>query len=85
MGLRLIGTEHWVVVSGVATVTKGNESMALEKNQSTYIPKGVQHRLENNEGENLEIIEVQSGSYFGEDDIVRLDDRYDRASGKSPL
>jgi len=75
-------TEHWVVVSGVATVTKGNESMALEKNQSTYIPKGVQHRLENNEGENLEIIEVQSGSYFGEDDIVRLEDRYDRTSSK---
>ncbi|HBR64811.1 MAG: mannose-1-phosphate guanylyltransferase/mannose-6-phosphate isomerase [Chloroflexota bacterium] len=78
-------TEHWVVVSGVATVTRGSETMTLEKNQSTYIPKGVQHRLENNKGENLEIIEVQSGSYFGEDDIVRLDDRYDRASGKSPL
>ena len=78
-------TEHWVVVSGVATVTRGSETMTLEKNQSTYIPNGVQHRLENNKGENLEIIEVQSGSYFGEDDIVRLDDRYDRASGKSPL
>ena len=59
--------------------------MTLEKNQSTYIPRKVPHRLENNKDENLEIIEVQSGSYFGEDDIVRLDDRYDRASGKSPL
>ena len=78
-------TEHWVVVSGVATVTKGSETMTLEKNQSTYIPKKVQHRLENNKDENLEIIEVQSGSYFGEDDIVRLDDRYDRASDISNL
>lgn len=78
-------TEHWVVVSGVATVTKGSETMTLEKNQSTYIPRQVQHRLENNKDENLEIIEVQSGSYFGEDDIVRLDDRYDRASDISNL
>jgi len=75
-------TEHWVIVSGVATITRGSETMTLKKNQSTYIPIGVQHRLENDEGENLEIIEVQSGSYFGEDDIVRLEDRYDRTSRK---
>ena len=73
-------TEHWVVVSGVATVTKNNEKMILKKNESTYIPAGAQHRLENGEKDNLEIIEVQSGSYLGEDDIVRLEDRYQRDS-----
>ena len=73
-------TEHWVVVSGIATVTKNNKKMLLEKNESTYIPAGAQHRLENAQKNNLEIIEVQSGSYLGEDDIVRLDDRYERDS-----
>ena len=73
-------TEHWVVVSGVATVTKNNEKMILKKNESTYISAGAQHRLENGEKDNLEIIEVQSGSYLGEDDIVRLEDRYQRDS-----
>ena len=73
-------TEHWVVVSGVATVTKNNEKMILRKNESTYISAGAQHRLENGEKDNLEIIEVQSGSYLGEDDIVRLEDRYQRDS-----
>jgi len=75
-------TEHWVVVSGIATVTKNNKKMLLEKNESTYIPAGAQHRLENAQKNNLEIIEVQSGSYLGEDDIVRLDDRYERDSRK---
>ena len=72
--------EHWVVASGVATVTKNNEKMNLKKNESTYIPAGAHHRLENGEQDNLEIIEVQSGSYLGEDDIVRLEDRYQRDS-----
>ena len=54
--------------------------MILKKNESTYIPAGAQHRLENGEKDNLEIIEVQSGSYLGEDDIVRLEDRYQRDS-----
>jgi len=71
-------TEHWVVVNGVATVTKDDAKMILRKNESTYIPAGAQHRLENGEKDNLEIIEVQSGSYLGEDDIVRLEDRYQR-------
>jgi mannose-1-phosphate guanylyltransferase len=70
--------EHWIVVSGIATVTCGNNTFALEKNQSTYIPKGEIHRLENQENSSLEIIEVQTGSYLGEDDIIRLEDDYQR-------
>lgn len=71
--------EHWVVVRGVARVTRGNDMFDLYENQSTYIPLGMRHRLEN-PGENpLHLIEVQSGSYLGEDDIVRFDDNYGRA------
>ena len=71
-------SEHWVVVSGLARVTKGEDSFLLNENQSTYIPVGVIHSLENVGIENLELIEVQSGSYLGEDDIVRFDDKYGR-------
>ena len=71
--------EHWVVVSGTALVTRGNDELMLEENQSTFIPQGVKHRLENPGTRPLLIIEVQSGSYLGEDDIVRFDDRYNRA------
>lgn len=70
--------EHWVVVKGVATVTKDDEQFQLHENESTYIPIGVKHRLENAGSESLEIIEVQSGSYLGEDDIVRFDDDFGR-------
>lgn len=70
--------EHWVVVSGTAKVTCDDKSFLLAENQSTYIPLGATHRLENPGTIPLEIIEVQSGSYLGEDDIVRFDDRYDR-------
>lgn len=70
--------EHWVVVKGVATVTKGEEQFILNENESTYIPLGIKHRLENAGEEILEIIEVQSGSYLGEDDIVRYDDDFGR-------
>lgn len=70
--------EHWVVVSGTARVTRGDEIFLLTENQSTYIPLGVRHRLENPGTITLEMIEVQSGSYLGEDDIVRYEDRYDR-------
>ncbi|MEO5337525.1 MAG: mannose-1-phosphate guanylyltransferase/mannose-6-phosphate isomerase [Magnetospirillum sp. WYHS-4] len=70
--------EHWVVVSGTARIVHGVEEMVLEHNQSTYIPIGVRHRLENPGEEPLHIIEVQSGDYLGEDDIVRLDDVYAR-------
>lgn len=70
--------EHWVVVQGTARVTKGEEAILLTENQSTYIPLGVQHRLENPGEIELTLIEVQSGSYLGEDDIVRLDDLYGR-------
>ncbi len=72
--------EHWVVVRGTARVTRGDEVFLLSENQSTYIPLGVTHRLENPGKTPLEIIEVQSGSYLGEDDIVRFDDQYGRAA-----
>ena len=70
--------EHWVVVSGRARVTRGEDTLYLEENQSTYIPVGTKHRLENAGKEPLLIIEVQSGSYLGEDDIERFDDKYGR-------
>jgi mannose-1-phosphate guanylyltransferase len=70
--------EHWVVVRGTAKVQKGNETIVLSENQSTYIPLGEIHALENPGKIPLELIEVQSGSYLGEDDIVRFDDRYGR-------
>lgn len=74
--------EHWVVVRGTARVTRGEEVFLLTENQSTYIPLGVQHRLENPGSLPLEIIEVQSGAYLGEDDIVRFEDVYGRGEGK---
>ena len=70
--------EHWIVVSGTAKVTRGEEVILLAENQSTYIPLGVVHRLENPGKLPLELIEVQSGSYLGEDDIVRFEDVYGR-------
>jgi mannose-1-phosphate guanylyltransferase/mannose-6-phosphate isomerase len=70
--------EHWIVVSGTARITRGEEVFLLEENQSTYIPIGVRHRIENPGKIPLHIIEVQSGSYLGEDDIVRLEDHYGR-------
>ena len=70
--------EHWVVVSGTAQVTKGEEIFLVSENQSTYIPLGVTHRLANPGIVPLEMIEVQSGSYLGEDDIVRFEDTYGR-------
>lgn len=72
--------EHWIVVSGTALVTRGEETMTLVANQSTYIPLGTKHRLENNGTVDLELIEVQSGAYLGEDDIVRFDDIYGRVA-----
>ncbi|WP_010629053.1 MULTISPECIES: mannose-1-phosphate guanylyltransferase/mannose-6-phosphate isomerase [Halomonadaceae] len=72
--------EHWVVVSGTAKVTNGESSYLVSENESTYIPIGRVHALENPGVIPLEIIEVQSGSYLGEDDIVRLEDRYGRQS-----
>jgi mannose-1-phosphate guanylyltransferase/mannose-6-phosphate isomerase len=70
--------EHWIVVEGSAKVTRDDETLLLEENQSTYIPVGAWHRLENPGKLDLKIIEVQSGSYLGEDDIVRRDDDYGR-------
>ncbi len=70
--------EHWVVVSGTARVTRGEDTLILREDMSTYIPVGTVHRLENIGSEPLHLIEVQSGSYLGEDDIVRLEDTYGR-------
>lgn len=72
--------EHWIVVKGVAEITNGDQVITLTENQSTYIPLGQTHRLANPGNTPLEIIEVQSGSYLGEDDIVRFEDSYGRSS-----
>jgi mannose-1-phosphate guanylyltransferase/mannose-6-phosphate isomerase len=72
--------EHWIVVAGTAEVTRGSETFLLSENQSTYIPIGEVHRLKNPGKVYLEMIEVQSGGYLGEDDIVRLEDTYGRVS-----
>ena len=74
-------SEHWIVVSGTAKVTNGEKTFLLTENQSTYIPIGQVHALENPGVLPLEIIEVQSGAYLGEDDIVRFEDRYGRIEG----
>ena len=73
--------EHWVVVSGVATVINGDQELTLTQGQSTYIPIKAVHCLENQTDDPLEIVEVQSGKYLGEDDIVRFENSYNRASG----
>ena len=74
--------EHWIVVKGTAKVTRGDDVFTLIANQSTYIPIGTKHRLENPDTIPLEMIEVQSGSYLGEDDIVRFEDKYNRDSSQ---
>jgi mannose-1-phosphate guanylyltransferase len=71
-------SEHWVVVSGVAKVLNGDAELIVNTNESTYIPAGHKHRLENAGLQNLVMIEVQSGSYVGEDDIERFEDSYGR-------
>jgi mannose-1-phosphate guanylyltransferase/mannose-6-phosphate isomerase len=71
--------EHWIVVSGTARITRGEETFLLSENESTFIPIGAAHRIENPGKVPLHIIEVQSGSYLGEDDIVRFEDRYGRS------
>ena len=77
--MALRRAEHWVVVNGTAKVTCGDKSFLLSENESTYIPVGTKHRLENPGQIPLDIIEVQSGSYLGEDDIVRFEDVYGRS------
>ena len=74
--------EHWIVVSGTAKVTNGDKTFLLSENESTYIPVGVIHALENPGKVNLELIEVQSGAYLGEDDIVRFEDVYGRVKNQ---
>jgi mannose-1-phosphate guanylyltransferase/mannose-6-phosphate isomerase len=70
--------EHWVVVAGTARITRGKEAFDLKANQATFIPVGMKHRLENRGRAPLHVIEVQSGDYLGEDDIVRFADAYGR-------
>lgn len=76
-------SEHWTVVEGTAKVRVGEKEFLLERNQSTYIPMNTVHRLENPTDRDIHLIEVQCGDYFGEDDIVRLEDRYGRAAANS--
>ena len=76
--------EHWVVVSGTARITRGEDSFLLEENQSAFIPVGVIHRIENPGRIPVHLIEVQSGTYLGDDDIVRLQDRYGRQDHEKP-
>jgi mannose-1-phosphate guanylyltransferase / mannose-6-phosphate isomerase len=71
--------EHWIVVQGTAKIRRGDEEMMLTEDQSTYIPLGTAHRLENPGKIPLHLIEVQSGSYLGEDDIIRFEDSYGRS------
>jgi mannose-1-phosphate guanylyltransferase len=71
-------SEHWTVVSGIATVINGDQTLTLNPNESTFIPVGNKHRLQNNGSEDVVLIEVQCGDYFGEDDIVRFQDIYGR-------
>ncbi|MCR4286446.1 MAG: cupin domain-containing protein, partial [Deltaproteobacteria bacterium] len=71
-------SEHWVVITGTARVQRGEEVVDVTVNQSTYIPRGVKHRLENPGDVPLEIIEVQNGEYVEEEDIVRFDDDFKR-------
>ena len=73
-------SEHWIVINGVANVQINEKKTILKENQSIYIPAGALHRLSNFEDFTLTIIEVQSGSYFGEDDIIRYKDDYGRIS-----
>jgi mannose-1-phosphate guanylyltransferase len=71
-------SEHWVVVQGQAEVLNGDKTFILEENESTYIPVGTIHALKNPGTKPLHLIEVQTGSYFGEDDIIRFEDKYGR-------
>ena len=71
--------EHWVVVQGIALVTRDDDQVMVRENESIYLPLGCTHRMENPGRIPLTLIEVQSGSYLGEDDIVRLEDTYGRA------
>jgi len=71
-------SEHWVVIAGSAEIVNGEQTLRLEHDQSTYIPAGNKHRLSNPGEEDLVIIEVQTGAYLGEDDIVRFEDKYGR-------
>jgi mannose-1-phosphate guanylyltransferase/mannose-6-phosphate isomerase len=77
-------SEHWTVVQGVAQVTRDHEVFELKANESTFIPLGAVHRLENAGDAEMTVIEVQCGSYLGEDDIVRLDDVYGRTPNDAP-
>lgn len=78
-------SEHWIVVKGVATVTVNDEVSQLIPGQQVFIPQGAVHRLENFTDEPVELIEVQYGTYFGEDDIVRVEDIYNRSATEKPM
>lgn len=71
-------SEHWVIIKGISKITKGSEHLELSQNESVFIPAGERHRIENHTGEVVQIIEVQMGTYYGEDDIIRYEDMYGR-------
>jgi mannose-6-phosphate isomerase-like protein (cupin superfamily) len=77
--MHLHRAEHWVVVNGTALVTHGDDKKLVQENESIYIPAGTRHRLENPGKMALNVIEVQTGSYLEEDDIIRYDDTYGRS------
>ncbi len=77
--------EHWVVVKGEARVVNGRNTLVLDPNESTYIEAGAKHQLANDTDSELVIIEVQTGEYLGEDDIVRYEDIYGRKTGTTPI
>ncbi|MFZ2193402.1 MAG: cupin domain-containing protein [Candidatus Moraniibacteriota bacterium] len=76
-------SEHWIIVCGTAKVTNGENVIIFNQNESTFIPLGSIHRLENPGKQNLEVIEVQTGDYLGEDDIIRYEDIYNRKTDNS--
>ena len=78
MQLHTKRAEHWIIVSGTALIEINGKEKTLKKNESTYIPLGCKHRLTNSGEDALVLIEVQSGNYLGEDDIVRFEDKYGR-------
>ena len=71
-------SEHWVIIKGISKITKGSEHLELSQNESVFIPAGERHRIENHTGEVVQMIEVQIGTYYGEDDIIRYEDMYGR-------
>ena len=76
--MHKLRSEHWIVIEGIAKVQLNNEEFILKQNESTFVPLGIKHRLSNPSDKKLVLLEIQTGSYLGEDDIVRFEDKYRR-------